>query len=174
MDRVDDLGVKPIFRISLVLGACVSIYWVLLVSGVFPALEHGLTIAFFVFGIGASQWLTAHLKYMPRVCSLKRQALHVSVHSAVVGIIGGIAPIVWGYVVKAPGNVQGVKPDVFALFFLAMLVVQLLLLFYIPRLTSEHRERPALQTGAGILRPFRFIGYLINVIPENRNNDDET
>ncbi|MEX0329905.1 MAG: MFS transporter [Puniceicoccaceae bacterium] len=165
--HIDGLGVKPVFRISLFLGAVVSIYWFLLVSGLVPGIENLLMVAYFLFGISASQWLTAHLKYMPRVCSEKRQALHVSVHAAIVGIVGGIAPIVWGYLVKTPGT-PGVDAEVFAIFFVAMLLVQVMLFLYIPRLTSQHRERPPLQTGSGLLRPFRYLGGLINIIPEKR------
>ncbi|MEX0325992.1 MAG: MFS transporter [Puniceicoccaceae bacterium] len=165
--HIDGLGVKPIFRISLFLGAVVSIYWLLLVRGTVPGMEKLLMVAYFLFGISASQWLTAHLKYMPRVCSEKRQALHVSVHAAIVGIVGGIAPIVWGYLVKTPGT-PGVDREVFAIFFIAMLFVQVLLFLYIPHLTSQHRDRPPLQTGSGLLRPFRYLGGLINIIPEKR------
>ncbi len=169
-DRADRIGVKPLFRLSLLLGAAISLYWYLLVTG-HAALRHGLGAAYFVFGFAASQWVTAHLKYLPRVCAEDRQALHVSVHSAVVGMLGGVAPIVWGWLVKTPGALPGVRPDRFALFFLVLLGAQLLLFLYVPRLTSEHRERPALQPGPLVLRPFRYFGNLINVLPPDADRD---
>ena len=147
----------------------ISVYWYFLVAG-HDWLLAILPVAYFLFGLAASQWITAHLKYLPRVCNQEKQALHVSVHSAVIGIIGGLAPIIWGYLVKLPGGLPGVQTDRFALFFLCLLAMQLVLLLYVPRLTSEHRERPAIQTNAGLLRPFRYVGQLVNPIPEQRNH----
>lgn len=163
-NRVDSIGVKPIFRASLILSIGISVFWYFLVTG-HRQLLAGLPVAYFAFGIAASQWITAHLKYLPRVCDEDKQALHVSVHSSVIGILGGLAPIIWGYLVRLPGSVPGVRPDRFALYFLGLLGVQLILLLYIPRLSSEHQERPSLQTNAGLLRPIRFVGQLINFLP---------
>jgi len=169
-NRIDRIGVKPIFRISLLLGMCVSTYWFFLVTGLIPWLYKGLPLAYFLFGISASQWITAHLKYLPRICDEERQALHVSVHSAVIGIIGGIAPIIWGYLVKVPGFRPGVQADVFAIFFLALLASQFVLFFYVPQLTSRHRERPSLQSGASLLRPFRYLGNMVNAVPDRKKD----
>ncbi|NDV60909.1 MFS transporter [Puniceicoccales bacterium CK1056] len=162
--RIDQIGVKPVFRVSLVLSLGISAFWYFLVTG-HQLLLLFLPLAYFCFGIAASLWITAHLKYLPRVCDDEQQALHVSVHSAVVGLIGGLAPIAWGFLVKIPGGLPGVQPDRFGLYFLGLLGVQLGLLFYVPWLTSEHRERPSIQTGANLLRPFRYIGQLINFLP---------
>ena len=164
-NRIDKIGAKPVFRLSLVLAACISTYWFFLVTGLFPFLKHGLAVAYFLFGLSASQWLSAHLKYMPRVCEEEKQALHISIHAAAIGIIGGIAPIFWGYMVRMPGARPGVQEDVFAFFFLALLVSQLVLFFYTPKLTSVHRERPALLLSAALIRPFRYVGQLINLVP---------
>jgi MFS family permease len=163
-NRIDRIGVKPVFRLSLLLGACISTYWYFLITGN-GALRAGLPVAYFLFGISASQWITAHLKYLPRVCDEAHQALHVSVHSSVIGIIGGLAPILWGYLVRMPGAQPGIQREVFALYFIALLLIQLALLLYVPRLTSRHRERPSIQTSAGLLRPFRYMGQLIQAIP---------
>lgn len=173
-NRIDKIGAKPVFRLSLILAACISTYWFFLVAGLFPFLQHGLAVAYFLFGFSASQWLSAHLKYMPRVCEEEKQALHISIHAAAIGIIGGIAPIFWGYMVRMPGARPGVQEDVFALFFLALLVSQLVLFFYTPKLTSVHRERPALLLSAALIRPFRYVGQLINLVPpETRERSKE-
>lgn len=171
-NRIDRVGVKPVFRFALLSGACLSTYWFFLVTG-HDFLLRFISLAYFVFGLSSSQWLTAHLKYMPRVCDEKKQALHVSVHSAVIGIIGGLAPMAWGFVVKVPGHNPGVQATAFAAFFLVLVTTQIALFSYVPRLTSEHRERPALQTGASILRPFRYVGNLINPIPNRRESTSE-
>ena len=170
-NRLDRIGVKPVFRLSLGLNVAISLYWFFLVKSESGALLAYLPVSYFLFGLAASQWITAHLKYMPRVCDEERQALHVSVHSAVVGIVGGLAPMLWGYAVKMPGSLPGVQNDRFALYFIALLCLQAILLLYVGQLTSKHRERPALQTSAGLLRPFRYVAQLVNAVPERKRND---
>jgi MFS family permease len=172
-NRIDRFGVKPVFRLSLFLGATISIFWYLYVTRI-PALSVGLPVAYFLFGISASQWIAAHLKYLPRVCDQKRQALHVSVHSAVIGIIGGLAPIFWGFFVKMPDAQPGVRIEYFGIFFLVLLAAQLILFFYVTNLTSKHRERPALHNSSTILRPFRYLGNMVTVIPERPNKQRPT
>lgn len=167
-NRIDRIGVKPVYRAAFLLGACVSTYWFLFVSGVFPGLDRLLPAAYFVFGLSASLLVTAHLKYIPRVCDEARQALHVSVHGAFIGIIGGFAPMFWGFFVKLPDAQPGVRGDHFVIFFAFLITAQLVLFFYVPRLTSRHRDRPSLQTGSFLLRPIRYIGHLVNTIPERK------
>jgi MFS family permease len=165
-NHVDRIGAKPVFRLSLLSAMAISLYWIFLIQG-HSALFAFLPLAFFSFGCSTSLWVTATLKYLPRVCDERKQALHVSVHSAMVGLVGGIAPILWGYLVKIPGNQPGVRTDTFTLFFVALLVSQIGIFFYIPRLTSEHRERPALLTSAGVLRQTRYLSALINLTGHN-------
>lgn len=172
-ERIDKFGAKPVFRLSLILSAIISAYWFFLVTGLYPQLKHGLIVAYFLFGISASQWITSHLKYMPRVCDEQKRALHISVHAAAVGVIGGLAPIIWGYMVKVPGLQPGIQLDVFAIYFLALLVAQLVLFFYVPQLTSEHRDRPSLEASSTLIRPFRYVGQLINIIPDQRKPQDD-
>lgn len=164
-NRIDRIGVKPVFRFSLLVGGVINVYWLFLVRGANELLIL-LPMAYFLFGLSASLWVTANLKYLPRICDERKQALHVSVHSSVVGIIGGFAPIFWGYMVKESGNQAGVREGTFSIFFAVFLVIQAILILYVPHLTSQFRERKALQTGSGLLRPFRYVGNLINVIPE--------
>ncbi len=170
-ERIDKVGARVSFRISLILNACISTYWFFLVSGLYPPLRLGLPVAYFLFGIAASQWIASHLKYIPRVCDTQRRALHISIHAAAVGIIGGIAPMLWGYVVKVPGTRPGIQADVFAGFFFALLTAQLILFLYVPLLSSRHRDRPSMLASATLIRPFRYIGQLINVIPEADKKD---
>jgi MFS family permease len=163
-NRIDRVGVKPVFRFALLTGACIATYWFFLITGTEWLLGF-LPLAYFAFGIQSSQWITAHLKYMPRVCDDRKQALHVSVHSSVIGIIGGLAPIFWGFMVKLPSSNPGVRLDLFAVYFLCLLAVHLTLFFYTGKLTSQYRERPPLLAGGTLLRPMRFMGTLINAIP---------
>lgn len=165
-NHVDRIGAKPVFRLSLVAAIGISLYWILLIQG-HSGLLPWLPLAFFIFGCSSSLWVTANLKYLPRVCAEDKQALHVSVHSAVVGIVGGIAPILWGFLVKIPGSQPGVRTDTFTGFFAVLLLSQVGIFFFIPRLTSEHRERPALLTSAGVLRQARYLSSLINLTGQN-------
>lgn len=166
-ERIDKVGARASFRVSLILHAIISTYWFFLVTGLYPPLRHGLPLAYFLFGIAASQWITSHLKYIPRICDIHKHALHISIHAAAVGIIGGLAPMLWGFLVKAPGIRPGIQTDVFAWYCFALLVSHLVLFLYVPRLSSEHRDRPPLLASASLIRPIRYIGQLINAIPES-------
>lgn len=173
-NHIDRIGTKPVFRISLVSAAIISVFWIFLIRGQGQLLPF-LPLSYFAFGFSSSLWITANLKYLPRVCDEEKQALHVSVHSAVVGIVGGLAPIIWGYLVKIPGSQPGVRADAFSLFFGALLLSQIGLFFYIPRLTSEHRERPSILTSAGVLRQARYLSNLVNFVgPGNIRNDKKS
>ena len=162
-NRIDQMGVKPVFRISLILSAGISTYWFFLVTGIYPPLKHGLVPAFFFFGLSASQWLSAHLKYMPRVCDESKQALHVSVHAAAVGIIGGLAPVFWGFLVKLPNSVPGIRGDRFALFFLALIPRGLALQHFVTADEARWIYRSAQFLGA-LLRG-DFAGTAVNLTP---------
>jgi MFS family permease len=171
-NHIDRIGTKPVFRISLVSAAIISVFWIFLIRGQGQLLPF-LPLSYFAFGFSSSLWITANLKYLPRVCDEEKQALHVSVHSAVVGIVGGLAPIIWGYLVKIPGSQPGVQADAFSLFFGALLLSQIGLFFYIPRLTSEHRERPSILTSAGVLRQARYLSNLVNFVGPGNNRADK-
>lgn len=124
-----------------------------------------------------SIWVTASLKYLPRVCSQEKQALHVAIHGAVIGVIGGIAPIVWGYVVRNPDGSPGVLSSAFMVYFACLAVIQIGLLAYVSQLTSQHRDRPSLQMGSIVLRPFRYLGQMTHLSagsPNPKRPDKET
>lgn len=160
--RIDAMGAKTVFRISVLASAGISAYWILVINDIGPA-RSLLPLAYFAFGVAISNWVVATLKYLPGVCSIERQALHVSINSAIVGLIGGLAPMLWGYLVRPVDGSTGVNPDTFTLYFAILMTVQIGLFLYVPQLNPEHRESPSLQLGSSVLRPFRYVGQLVNL-----------
>lgn len=161
---MDGVGVKPVFRLALALGCFTSVYWFFLVRGS-DLLVQLLPAAYFIFGLQSSQWMIAHLRYLPRVCDENKQALHVSLHSSVIGLVAGLSPMAWGFWVKVQGSAPGINTSRFAIFFILLFAIHLVLFTFVPYLTSDHRQRPPIQSGATLLRPFRSVGNLINLIP---------
>jgi MFS family permease len=161
-NRIDHIGAKAVFRISIAAGAAISLYWIALIHN-FPGARMLLPVAFFGFGLSISNWVVASLKYLPSVCSQQRQALHVSIHGALVGLVGGMAPILWGFIVRPNDGGAGVNIHAFTLYFCALILVQVGIFFYVPRLTPQYRGREALQLASSILRPFRYMSQLIHL-----------
>ena len=160
--RLDRIGVKPVWRIALLLKMLVFLFWMGMVWGV-PGVAVYLPVAYFVFGISLCFWNSAHLKYLVRVCPEDDQPLAISTHTAVVGFLGGVAPIVWGWVFRETDAMAGLNQTRFLGYLGLAVVGQIVLFAWVRRLTSKHRERPGIQMGMPILRPFRYLAHLIHI-----------
>ena len=79
-------------------------------------------------------------------------------------MLGGLAPILWGLVLKAEGG-RGIDPAVFQIFFLTVVAGALVLSQLIARLPEDrgHPVEPLL-IGNAILRPFRAMTYLASLV----------
>jgi hypothetical protein len=162
--RIDRVGVKPAFRIALLVLIGLMGYWISLVVGVSHASSF-LPVSYFAFGAAMAHWNAANLKYLPRVCPEEKRALAVSIHSSVVGVLGGAAPIIWGIILKRSDLEAGVEPGRFITYLGLAAVVQFGLFLYIPRLVSGDRSMPPILSNANLLRSMRYFGSLINLVP---------
>ncbi len=174
--RIDEVGVKPIFRRALGGLIVLMLYWMGLVI-VGSTLLAFLPVSYFLFGAAMAHWNAANLKYLPRVCPKSKRALAVSIHSSVVGVLGGVAPIFWGLLLRHADGSAGMREDRFLLYLGLAASVQLILFFYVPRLTSRNRETPSLWSSAYLLRTMRYVGNLLHLVPvkeEHQAADPET
>jgi len=142
-NRIDRVGVKPIFRIAFCLKSIVMVFWILVVNGNIHFL-HLLPLGYFTFGIATAHWNAANLKYLPRVCPENDPALAVSIHSSITGVTGGITPILWGLFLREPGAAPGIQHNHMIIYLALTSCVFICLFFYIPKLTSEKKHRAAL------------------------------
>jgi len=165
--QIDRRGVKPFFRLGLLGQMLLMGYWVGHVHG--GALTVTLVPAgYFLFGASVAWWNAAHLKYLPRVCPEEDRALALAIHGSVVGVLGGLAPILWGLVLKETGAEAGMHLDRFSGYLGVTVIVQALLLLSVARLTSEGRELAPVASFGQLARSFRYLGSLINPLDVKR------
>lgn len=162
--RIDRLGAGPVFRVAIVLKMLVLLFWFVMVSG-----HHGLSswlpLVYLVFGMATSNWAIANLKYLPSVCETEERALSVSVHSSVVGVLGGIAPMVWGLFIRQSDGAPGVNSSAFGIYFVVAMVIYAGLFLAVAWLPREHAGVKSLQNTQFLLRPMRYISHLISPVP---------
>ncbi|NBB80714.1 MAG: MFS transporter [Verrucomicrobia bacterium] len=161
---VDRVGPKPFFVFSHAVTISIQTYW--LVMLLFPGyLEFGLPGVYVLVGIGMATFLTSNNKYLPQICHQSERALSVSVLSASVGLMGGLAVTLWGFLLKdeVTGSIDKAR---FIAYFVVAISVQSFLFFayrYLKRFRGGPDELPFGSAG-GALRPFRYITRLVNLV----------
>jgi MFS family permease len=168
--QVDRMGVKPFYRLALTGQAILMCFWIAHLRHV--AWTGSLVpVSYFLAGASLSWWNAAHLKYLPRVCPPESRALAISIHGSVVGVLAGLAPILWGILLKREGEQAGMHEERFAIYLALTAAVQVGLIVFVPRLTSEGRETPEHSSAGHLVRSFRYIGSLINPLDIKRRKD---
>ena len=163
--RIDATGARPFFLLSLGLYAGFGTYWWFYLENGFGG-TIGVFAAYFLLGLGAATWAIANLNFLPKIVSEVDRTLAVSVHGAVTAFIGGLSPIVWGVFLKTgDGAARSINPHVFQWFFVVVVVGSLVLSSLLGRLPEEKGQsvEPIL-IGNAILRPFRAMTYLVNLV----------
>ncbi len=161
--RIDLWGAGPVFRVAILLKMMVLLFWLIMVSGQ-HYLSTWLPLVYMVFGMATSNWAIANLKYLPSVCETEERALSVSVHSSVVGVLGGIAPMIWGLFIRQSDGAPGVQSGAFAIYFVVALCIYAGLFCCVALLPRERKGVEPLQNAHFLLRPMRYISHLISPI----------
>lgn len=164
--RIDVTGARPFFLLSLGLTAGAAILWWLYLQQIVGGMAAMLGI-YFVVGLGAVCWSVANLNYLPKIAAGEDRALFVSIHGAATACIGGCAPILWGLILKQPGESgePGIDEGLFQWFFASVLGSACILSVLVARL-REDTTTPVepIIIGNAILNPFRAVTYLVNLI----------
>jgi hypothetical protein len=164
--RIDVTGARPFFLLALGSYVVVAIFWWLYLENGFGGIP-GIMFAYFLLGLGAATWAIANLNYLPYIIAAEERTLAVSVHGAVTACIGGLSPIVWGVFLKSGGTTRGINTDVFQWFFVTVVVGAIVISSLLARLPEEEGKpvEPIL-IGNAILRPFRAVTYLVNLVEQ--------
>ncbi len=160
--QVDRGGARPVFVLALGLTVFTTLFWIAFIVWL-PVLQYFIMLSAAMAGMGAALWTTAHLKYMPQVCPPGQQALATSVQSAVVGVLGGLAPMVIGYLVKERNGQPGIDEANFALYLAIAATLQALLVVFFWRLPESRTTKPTLLAAPFLFRPFRYFVSWINL-----------
>lgn len=160
--RLDRFGAKPFFRFSYSSYSFIAVGWLaFLFFG--DMLTLLVPVLFFIQGFAGGCWTSANLNYLARIVPAEERALPVSLHSATITCLGGIAPVVWGLFLKDETG-RTVSQPVFAGFFVVMLVIMIVLGSLLHRLPEKAASGAPLMQGSWLLRPLRGLTSLISLI----------
>ena len=164
--RIDAVGARPFFLLSLGLVAVSATIWWLFLRNVLggTVVMSGI---YFVIGLGAVCWNIANLNYLPKVAPAGERALFISIHGAAIACIGGCAPILWGLVLKStgPDGAPGIDNALFQWFFASVVVCASILSVLFARLREDTKTHvDPIIIGNAVLNPFRAASYLVNLI----------
>lgn len=161
-NSIDRRGPRLAFVRSMAVTILAMLFWFFLVQG-HASLLVWLPACYFASGLAASNFATAHLKYLPAVCPLEQRALAISVQSALVGVLSGLAPLLIGLYVKTGGSRPGLNHDNFGIYLLVAMGVLAALLPLFWRLPWKGDTPGWPLAGSVVLRQFRYFGQLINL-----------
>jgi MFS family permease len=173
--RIDDTGARPFFLLALGLYSLVAIYWWFYLQNGFGGVA-GVFLAYFLLGLGAATWAIANLNYLPKIISSAERTLAVSIHGAVTALVGGMSPILWGLLLRSDGGMgRSLDVGMFQWFFVSVGLGGIVLSTIVARLPEE-KGQPVdpILIGNAILRPFRAMNYLVNLVEPNPKRRDDT
>ena len=163
--RIDVTGARPYFMLAMSIYALVGVYWWFYLENGLGGIA-GIYAAYFMLGLGVATWSIANLNYLPKIVSAEERTLVASVHGAVTACIGGLSPVVWGLFLKTGSGVgPGIDTAVFQWFFVTVVVGAVVLFSLLSRLPEEKGQSvEPIMIGNAILRPFRAMTYLVNLV----------
>lgn len=169
--HIDRSGAKPFFLLALALQVVVGTYWWLFLDNGLGGTP-GISTAYFLLGLAAATWGLANLSYLPKTMPAEERTLTVAIHGAVTACLGGISPVVWGlYLKTGDGASRAIDVPIFQWFFVTVVGGALLLLALMTRLQEDMKTPvPPLMIGNAILRPFRAVTYLANLVDVRQLN----
>jgi MFS family permease len=161
--RLDAHGAKPFFRISYALFGLIAAGWLLFL------LNDGrwllmLPVIYTLHGAASGCWTSANLNYLAKIVPDKDRALPVSIHGAVITFIGGCSPVLWGLFMKGRDNATQVNVVAFEIFFAILLITAGGMFWFVRRLPEKTGAADPLLQGGWMLRPFRGVANLINLV----------
>jgi MFS family permease len=170
--RIDRTGAKPFFRVAFMLCGVVAAGWLVGLHwrGLLPPL---LPVLYFLLGATLGMFNAANVSYLAKILPEAERALPVSLHGALTFFIGGIAPMVWGLVLKGGGDLPSVNLAAFQVFFVFILVGAALLMLLANRLQEATGHVDPILEGDWLFRPFRVVASLVRPAEPGRSAPDE-
>jgi len=167
-DWIDRIGVKLIFVGSHALTLGFQVYWlsILLFPGILEVL---LPLVYLLIGAAMATFLTATNKYLPKICRERERALSIAVMSSLVGFTGGVCVTIWGLILKDGATGQISRPAFAGYFALCVLTQIWIFIGYCKMRDITVSAAEAIPASGLLVRPFRYLSALINVVDSSRN-----
>lgn len=163
--RIDRVPAAAVFRVNLLLMTLLCLYWLaaLAVSRDLLAL---LPAAYLLNGAAGAFYQSANLRYLPQVCPEKDRHVAMSVHAALVGLLGGLATTALGFLLRgggAAGAPATLNVFAFGLFFVGALAVQGVLALLLRRFVEVLPGSEPLLSFGDLFRPVRSLVGAVNL-----------
>ena len=167
----DRIGAKPFFLISHLATVLFQFAWLILI--VFPGtLEPLLPIVYLIVGMAMATFITSNFKYLPQLCQPSDRTIAVSVYSAVVGMLGGLASTLWGLLLKDSDS-GGIDRNWFIAYFALALVVQIFLFFAFLKIREKRPDISVIPQRGWLVRPFRSVVNLIDLVERPKDKESK-
>ena len=165
--RMERHGAKPYLVAAALAHAVIAVYWWLALRNGWTNIV-GLGAAYFLVGAATAALIAGNLNFLAKITAPEDRTLMVSVHAAAIACIGGLSPVLWGFFLKGGGG-AAMSLAGFQWFYVSVFAGSILLTWRIARLPEKTGGGgPALNLGSVILRPFRAVPYLGNLIGPGR------
>ncbi|HYC72660.1 MAG TPA: hypothetical protein VEB66_15730 [Opitutaceae bacterium] len=171
--RIDRTGAKPFFRLCFLVFAGIAAGWLACLRQP-SAARWVMPGLYFLLGVGSGTFTAANVSYLAKLLPPSDRALPVSLHGALTAFLGGLSPVLWGMFLKGGDHAPSVDPEAFRIFFWAVLGGSLALVAAVGSLEEKAGHVDPLLGGGWLLRPFRAMTNLINLVepPRRRDEDD--
>jgi hypothetical protein len=134
---IDRAPLRGLFQLAMAMFFGVELFWLVEVAGG-GAMRAWIPLAYFALGAAGGIANAAHTTLLPDLSTVEDRPVSISVFMSTLGFVAGLAPILWGLVLKEPGPHPGLYVDRFAAFF-AFGVAAHALLFVLYRGLPERR-----------------------------------
>jgi MFS family permease len=162
-NHMDQHGAIPFFRLSYAFFGLIAAGWMLFLQSGGRWLIM-LPFLYFLQGFASACWTSANLTYLCKIIPEQDRALPVSIHGAVITFLGGCSPVLWGLFMKGPTEGAAINVAVFQAFFVVLLLSSAALYWRVRQLPEKIGEVGPLLQGGWMLRPFRGVANLINLV----------
>jgi hypothetical protein len=170
-NHLDRFGARPFLQLALVAYGGIALYWIALLRGA-AGTGWTLTAVYLLVGVAASCWASGVNKYLPHVVDPSRRALAYSVHGAVVSLLSGLSPAIWGVFIKGGAGGTTVDAVAFQAFFAVVFVLAGVVALLVWRLPAAAGVSGGAVFGSALLRPFRGLTYLASLVQPSGEDAD--
>ena len=113
---VDRVVIRRFLQVPQIVLGFVFLYWFGIVTGQ-PGWLSGVVISYFIVGVALGVANTAHMTFLPELSPAAERPVSIAVFGGASGTLQGLGPVLWGFALRAPGDVPGVDALNFAIFF---------------------------------------------------------
>lgn len=161
--EIDRRGPRPFFFAAGLGYAALALFWIALLVFRFDARSY-FPLVYLWLGMVSALWVSANLNYLPSVVPPDNRPLVLAVQGAATAFISGLAPVVWGLLLKEEGPTPAMNRTAFIVFFVFVLLSMAGIVAWMRRFRYPTGKTEKLEFGDLVLRPHRAFSYLITLV----------